>query len=52
MRLWAYRDEPYSRHFHLIAGGGRARSVDLVAITASGILLLGFACAFAALWIH
>ena len=49
MRLQTYRDESRSRHFDLI--GGR-HSIDLVAGTAACILLVGFACAFVALWVH
>ena len=52
MRLRTYRDETRSRHFDLIGGGGHPWSVDLVAITASGILVLGFACALLALWVQ
>jgi len=52
MRIRTYRDETYSRHFDLIGGGGHPWSVDLVAITASGILVLGFACALLALLAH
>jgi hypothetical protein len=52
MRLQTYRDQTGSRHFDLIGGGGHPWSVDLVAITASGILVLGFACALVALWVH
>jgi hypothetical protein len=52
MRLQTYRDETRARHFHLVGGGGHPWSVDLVAITASGILVLGFACAFVALLIR
>jgi hypothetical protein len=50
MRLRTYRDETHSRHFDLIGGGGHPWSVDLVAITASAILVLGFAGALVALW--
>jgi hypothetical protein len=46
MHLHTYRDENRSRHFDLI---GRNWSVDLVAVTAAGILIVGFACAVAAL---
>jgi hypothetical protein len=49
MRLQTYRDESRSRHFDLI---GRHWSIDLVTVTASGILVAGFACAVVALWIH
>jgi hypothetical protein len=52
MRLRTYRDETRSRHFDLIGEGGHPWSVDLVAIIASGILVLGFACALVALWPH
>jgi hypothetical protein len=50
MHLHTYRDESRSRHFDLI--GGHRWSIDLVAVTASGILLMGFACAVAALCVH
>jgi hypothetical protein len=46
MHLHTYRDESRSRHFDLI--GGHRWSIDLV----SGILLMGFACAVAALLVH
>jgi hypothetical protein len=52
VRLRTYRDETRSRHFDLIGGDGHPWSIDLVAITASGILVLGFACALVALWVH
>jgi hypothetical protein len=45
MRLQTYRDESRSRHFDLICGGERPRSIDLVLVTASGMLVVGFACA-------
>jgi hypothetical protein len=45
MRLRTYRDDTGSRHF---GGGGHSWSVDLVAITAAGILVLGFVCALVA----
>jgi hypothetical protein len=45
MHLHTYRDESRSRHFELISGGERPRSVDLVLAIASGILVVGFACA-------
>jgi hypothetical protein len=50
MHLHTHRDESHSRHFDLI--GGRHWSIDLVAATASCILMVGFACAVVALWIH
>ena len=52
MRLHSYRDESHSRHFDLIVGGGRPWSIDLVSVTASGILVVGFACALIAQWVH
>jgi hypothetical protein len=45
MRLQTYRDESRSRHFDLICGGKRPRSIDLVSVTTSGMLMVGFACA-------
>ena len=50
MRLQTYRDESRSRHFDLTGGRAHPWSIDLVAATASGILLVGFACALVALW--
>jgi hypothetical protein len=50
MRVQTHRDESRSRHFDLIGRGGW--SIDLVAATASGILVLGFAGSLAALWFH
>ena len=47
-----YRDESRSRHFDLLGGARHPWSIDLVTVTASGILLMGFACAFAALLIR
>jgi hypothetical protein len=52
MRIQTYRDESRSRHFDLIGGGGHPWSIDLVEVTASGILLVGFACALVALCAH
>jgi hypothetical protein len=52
MRLHTYTDENRSRHLELMGGRGRPWSIDLVAVIASGILLMGFACAVAALWIR
>ena len=45
MRLQTYRDESRSRHFDLICGGERPRSIDLVLVIISGMLVVGFACA-------
>ena len=52
MHLHTYRDESRSRHFDLIGGRGHPWSIDLVVVTALGILLIGFGCAFAALLIR
>jgi hypothetical protein len=52
MRLRTYRDDAGSRHFDLIGGGDHPWSVDLVVITAAGILVLGFVCALVAPWVH
>jgi hypothetical protein len=45
MRLQTYRDESRSRHLDLICGGERQRSIDLVLVTTSGMLVAGFICA-------
>jgi hypothetical protein len=53
MRLQTYRDESRSRHVDLTGGHGHHPwSIDLVATTASGILVVGFACVLVALWVH
>jgi hypothetical protein len=52
MRLQTHRDESRSRHFDLTGGGGDPWSIDLVTITASGILVVGFVGALLALWVH
>jgi hypothetical protein len=52
MRLQTYRDESRSRHLNLIGGGVHPWSIDLVSVTASGILLVGFACALVAQLVH
>jgi hypothetical protein len=52
MRLHSYRDESHSRHFDLIGGGDHPWSIDLVSVTASGVLVVGFACALMAHWVH
>jgi hypothetical protein len=49
MHLHTYRDEQNSRHLDLI---GRNWSIDLVTVTAAGILMVGFACAVVALWVR
>ena len=48
MRLQTYRDESRSRHFDLIFGGEHPRSIDLVLVTISGMLVVGFAGALMA----
>ncbi|KRR03428.1 hypothetical protein CQ12_40205 [Bradyrhizobium jicamae] len=50
MRLQTFRDDSRSRHFDLIGGKGHPWSIDLVTVTAAGILVVGFACALVALW--
>jgi hypothetical protein len=45
MRLHTYRDENRSRHFDLISGGQHPRSIDLVMILTSSILVIAAACA-------
>ena len=45
MRLQTYRDESRSRHFDLIYGGARARSIDLVSVATASMLIASFACA-------
>ena len=52
MRLHSYRDESHSRHFDLIGGGDHPWSIDLVSVTASGVLVVGFACALIAHLVH
>jgi hypothetical protein len=52
MRLHSYLDDSRSRHLDLIGGRGHRWSIDLIAVIASGILLMGFACAVAALWVR
>ena len=51
MRLHSYRDESHSRNFDLIGGGGHPWSIDL-SVIASGILVVGFARALIAHWVH
>jgi hypothetical protein len=52
MRLQTYRDESRSRHFDLVGGRGHPWSIDLVSVIASGILVVGFACALVVTWVH
>ena len=51
MRLHSYRDEGHAIHVDLIVGGGLS-PIDLVSVMASGILVVGFACALMAYWVH
>jgi hypothetical protein len=52
MHIQTFRDESRARHFDLTGGGGHPWSIDLVAPTASCILLVGFACALVAVCVH
>jgi hypothetical protein len=49
MHLHSYRDESRSRHFDLISHNW---SIDLITVTAAGILVVGFAGAIAALLVR
>jgi hypothetical protein len=49
MHLHTYRDENRSRHFDLV---GNRWSIDLVTVTASAVLVAGFACAVAILLVR
>jgi hypothetical protein len=49
MHLQTYRDEDRSRHFDLV---GDHWSIDLVTVTAAGILLVGFVCAIVTLLVR
>ena len=49
MHLHTFRDENRSRYFDLI---GHNWSIDLVAVAAAGLLLVGFACALVAVLVH
>jgi hypothetical protein len=48
MRLHTYRDENRSGHFDLVSGGKHPRSIDLVVILTSILLVVGAACALIA----
>jgi hypothetical protein len=43
MRSQTYRDESHSRHFDLISGGRHPRSIELVVILTSILLVVGAA---------
>jgi hypothetical protein len=45
MRIQTYRDESRSRHFDLVYGGARTRSIDLVCLITATMLLASFTCA-------
>ncbi len=45
MPIQTYRDGSRSRHFYLITGGKRPKSIDLVLAITSGMLVAGFAYA-------
>ena len=51
MRLHSYRDEAHARHFDLVGGAGHHWSIDLVFVTASSVLVVGFVCALIAHWV-
>jgi hypothetical protein len=52
MRLHTYRDESHSRHFDLIGGKSHPWTIDLVTVTVAALLVVGFACALVAQWVH
>jgi hypothetical protein len=43
VRLHTFRDESRSRHFDLMGEGDQPWTIDLVAVTTSAMLLVGFA---------
>jgi hypothetical protein len=49
MHLHTYRDQSHCTHFDLIGGGGKSpRTIDLVSVIASSLLVIGFVCALLA----
>jgi hypothetical protein len=48
MHIRIYRDESRSGHFDLVGEGDHPWTVDLVAVTAAAMLVVGFAIAIAA----
>jgi hypothetical protein len=52
MRIHTYRDESRSGHCDLVGGADHPWSIDLVSVTASSLLVLGFACAVLATLVH
>jgi hypothetical protein len=49
MHLHSYTDENRSKHFDLISHN---RTIDLITVTAAGLLVVGFASAIAALLVR
>jgi hypothetical protein len=47
MHLRIYRDKSRSGHLDLVGGGEHPWTIDLVALTAAAILVVGFATALA-----
>jgi hypothetical protein len=45
IRIQTYRDENRARHFDLVSAGERPRTVDLVLLFSSGMLVFGGTCA-------
>jgi len=48
MHLHLYRDESRSGHFDLVGEGDHPWTIDLVTVTAAGILVVGLASALVA----
>ena len=52
MQLRIYRDKDHSGHLDLVGEGDHPWTIDMVAVMAAAILVVGFAIALAALWIR
>jgi hypothetical protein len=52
MHLRIYRDKDRSGHFELVGEGEHPWTIDMVAMMAAAVLVVGFAIALAALWIR
>ncbi len=52
MRLQTFRDDKRNRHLELIGERVNPWSIDLVVLTASAILVAGFACAVVSLQVR
>jgi hypothetical protein len=52
MQLRIYRDKDHSGHLDLVGEGDHPWTIDLVAVMAAAILVVGLAIALAALWIR